>query len=255
MDSVVFEKFEGTEISDEIIKDAAKLFSSSYGVWGLLAATKMGVFAKPGQRVRMSLKILKEQCLPTSNACNTYVRVKVFDKLAGNVFATRWVYEGRNMCWITQLCVDPQFRGQGLATKLLTNLREGEQDRGFGLLSSHPAAILAALRAFGRGPEEVDLTMTQEHAASIMASSPIKYVRTARLHGSIFDDNTHDGTVSCADTQFWVDHEEPLETLASVRANGIVWPFGELLEGHEFLIMVKAKVNMNRRTAMISSEF
>ncbi|KAJ5888318.1 hypothetical protein N7495_008359 [Penicillium taxi] len=116
-------------------------------------------------------------------------------------------------------------------------------------------AILAALRAFGRGPEEVDLTMAQEHARSIMASCPVSYVRTARLHGSIFDDDTRDGTISCADTQFWVNHEEPLKTLASIRAKGIVWPFGDLPDGFEFLIMVKAKVNENRRAAMISSEF
>lgn len=67
----------------------------------------------------MSASRLKEQCLASApGASNIYVRVKMDDKLAGNVFATRWDYEERSMCWITQLCVVTEFRGRGLATKV-----------------------------------------------------------------------------------------------------------------------------------------
>lgn len=144
------------------------------------------------------------------------------------------------MCWITQLCVSSGYRNQGHAKYLLENLREGENDCGFGILSSHPYAILAALRVYGRGPHEVDLQMTKEHAAAIMQSSPVPYVKEAKLHGSLFG-CVEDGSVSCADTAFWVDHEEPLAALASVRAKGVKWPFGDLPDGHEFLIIVKAR--------------
>jgi hypothetical protein len=37
------EKFSGGEITDEMIAQAAELFSSYYGVWGSVAAEKMGV--------------------------------------------------------------------------------------------------------------------------------------------------------------------------------------------------------------------
>jgi GNAT superfamily N-acetyltransferase len=39
-------------------------------------------------------------------------------ELAGYAFATRWQYEGRTICWVTQLCVAPEYRREGLATKV-----------------------------------------------------------------------------------------------------------------------------------------
>jgi predicted GNAT family acetyltransferase len=175
-------------------------------------------------------------------------------KLAGNVFGTRWVYEGdRKMLWITQLCVSSDFRNKGIAKKLLETLRQDE--RGFGILSSHPFAILAVLRVFGRGPDDVDLEMTRKHAREIMASCPVGYVKEAKLRGELFEGEVADGTVSCADTDFWVDHGEPLEALKIVREKGITWPFGELPDGHEFLVVVKAKASDHAREGVKSSEF
>jgi hypothetical protein len=42
------EKFEGEMITEEMVAAAAKLFSQNYGIWGPLAAEKMGPFAKQG---------------------------------------------------------------------------------------------------------------------------------------------------------------------------------------------------------------
>ena len=72
-----------------------------------------------------------------------------------------------------------------------------------------------------------------------MDSCSITYVREARVRGTLFGDNVKDGAVSCADTQFWVDHKEPSEALKLVKEKEIVWLFGELQEGHEFLVLVK----------------
>ena len=116
-------------------------------------------------------------------------------------------------------------------------MRDGDKDRGFGILSSHPAAILGALRAWGRGIEEADLSMVREHALGIMAVSPVAYIRDAKLQGTLFGEE-REGGVCCADTQFWVDHEEPLTALAQVKKR-VAWPFGELPEGCEFLVLVR----------------
>lgn len=97
--------------------------------------------------------------------------------------------------------------------------------------------------------------MTKDHASAIMASSPVDYVRKARLHGSLFEENNADGAISSADTDFWVDHQEPLAALKSVRDKGVVWPFGELPDGHEYLILVKGKASGSRREGNKSSEF
>ncbi|RMZ69554.1 amp-binding enzyme [Pyrenophora seminiperda CCB06] len=227
------------QINETMLQQAATLFSTAYGVWSPEAEQKMGKYCKPGQRTKMSVDRLREQSL-APNTNSVLVRGMASEKLAGYAFATRWMYEGRQICWVTQLCVDHEYRGKKLATQLLLLLREGEQDGSFGILSSHPGAILAALRAWGRGIEKVDMNMVKEHSAGVMTSSPVKYVREAKLKGSVFGvvNDSDDGTVCCADTQFWVDHTEPLAAVAEVKKRGI-WPFGELPDGCEFLVLVK----------------
>ena len=45
-------------------------------------------------------------------------------------------------------------------------------------------------------------------------------MRDAKLHGRLFHPDDIDGTVSCRDTNFEVDHTEPLiEALASVAGD------------------------------------
>ena len=125
-------RYSNEEITDSILKDAAALFSGNYGVWGAKGP-------KPGARVKMQPQKLRNECLPDGSEIE-YVRAMHGEsqELAGNVLACSWQSEGRNICWITQLVVNDKYRGQGLATRLLAELRSGHEDRGFGLLSSHP---------------------------------------------------------------------------------------------------------------------
>lgn len=116
--TLIFTKHEGAAITDEQIKNAALLFSSNYGVWGPMAESKIGPFAKQGRQIRMSARHLKNELLPPSPARNFYIQVRDGDELAGNVFATRWCCDGRKVCWITQLCVGSKYRHQGVATKV-----------------------------------------------------------------------------------------------------------------------------------------
>lgn len=76
------------------------------------------------------------------------MRVTVNDRLAGNLFACRWTYSKKSVCWITQLVVHQEYRERGLAMGLLYQLRHDGDDI-YGLVSSHPAACLAAAKAFG----------------------------------------------------------------------------------------------------------
>jgi hypothetical protein len=73
-----------------------------------------------------------------------------------------------------------------------------------------------------------------------MKSSPISYLRAARLHGSLFSPEDTDGDVSCADTSFLIHHTEPLEALAVVRET-LDWPLGELPDGHEYLLVLEVR--------------
>lgn len=233
-----FERVAAPDVTPAMLAEAASLFSSAYGIWGPLAPEKMGKFFKPGKRIKMSVERVREQVFPPGTD-SILVRGLAGTELAGYAFATRWEYQGRRICWVTQLCVAPEYRGQKLATNILRRLGECEGDQGaLGILSSHPAAILAALRAWGGGIKEVNLDMVREHAAGIMAASPVTYVREAKLQGTLFGRDDAEG-ICCADTQFWVDHKEPLAALAAVKERGVAWPFGHLPDGCEFLGLVE----------------
>lgn len=84
--------------------------------------------------------------MPDRSKCS-YVRVIADGKFAGNAFACRWSYDGKTVCWVTQLVVDQKYRERGLATGLLNLLRSHDDDI-YGIMSSHPAACLAAAKAF-----------------------------------------------------------------------------------------------------------
>ena len=106
-----------------------------------------------------------------------------------------------------------------------------------GILSSHPAAIIATMMACGQGLSEFSLDTTKKLAKHVMASCPVQYVRKAKLRGRLFQPGAQAGVVCCADTNFFVDHMEPMKVLAAVK-DRLVWPFGDLPEGYEFLALV-----------------
>jgi hypothetical protein len=80
----------------------------------------------------------------------------------------------------------------------------------------------------------------KENAKSVMEASPVRYVRDAKLRGKVFNPEDDSGLVSSVDTGFYVDHEEPLEAL-TWQQETMGWPLGELLDGHEFILVVEFK--------------
>lgn len=80
----------------------------------------------------------------------------------------------------------------------------------------------------------------KENAESITRASPVQYVRDATLRGRLFNPEDDSSLVSSVDTGFYVDHKEPLEALAWVRESRD-WPLGDLLEGHEFLLILEGR--------------
>lgn len=87
-----------------------------------------------------------------------------------------------------------------------------------------------------------------------MASSPVQYVRDAKLRGTLFESsvsqgstNHNDELICCVDAGFFVDHAEPLEALDFARKD-YDWPLGELHEGHEFLVILEARRRARSRS-------
>ncbi|KAL9043761.1 MAG: hypothetical protein Q9214_003060, partial [Letrouitia sp. 1 TL-2023] len=211
MATQLFERFDGREITHSMLQDAAKLFNDNYGIWGKDPTSSRSI-PKPGSRVRLSKDRLRAQCLPDNVICS-YVKVTIEDNLAGNAFACRWRYkEDQIVCWVTQLVVHRNYREHGLATSLLNQIRQND-DAIYGIMSSHPAACLAAAKAFGSGINNVASGFIRDNAEAIMKGSPISYVKDAELRGSLFDSTDTSGAVSSVDTSFFVDHTEPLKAL------------------------------------------
>ena len=168
--------------------------------------------------MKLSKKRLRAQYLPGNASCS-YVRVTVDDRLAGNAFACRWSYQDKTVCWVTQLVVHSDFRERGLATGLLNHLMQ-DDDAIYGIMSSHPAACLAAAKAFGSkrnatllnfdsdtnvligGITTVAVGFIRDNAEAIMKVSPISYVKDAELRGSLFDPEDRSGVISSVDTEF-----------------------------------------------------
>lgn len=72
-------------------------------------------------------------------------------------------------------------------------------------------------------------------------TSPVEYVKSMDLRGSLFEDMCSSGAVSSVFTSFYVDHTEPLTTLAKYKTRN-QWLLGDLLEGHKFLIILPVQL-------------
>lgn len=91
----LFERFNGTELTDHMLEEAAQLFNENYGTWAV-DPTNSGPGPKPGELdthtphsvtdmeigspVKLSKNRFRAQYLPDNVACS-YVRVTVEDRL------------------------------------------------------------------------------------------------------------------------------------------------------------------------------
>ncbi|PPR02729.1 hypothetical protein CVT26_009440 [Gymnopilus dilepis] len=262
-----FKATSGSSVPDDLLDKCAKLFSGHYGVWSAEAAVKVSTFLKAGQHVKLNAKKLRAQSLspPESSVLVTCFEAASPDNLVGHAFATVWQYKGASQChppalgkagWITQLVVHPSHRRQYIATYLLQHLKTHPlfQDvTAVGLASSHPASVaaLAKYNDVNTKIHTISLPFIAKTAPLIIATTPINYLKDAKLLGSLFrvspaGSDSNPGVISAIDTQFHVDHTEPLEVLKAFKDSasesgeegGKGWVLGELEEGHEFLIVV-----------------
>ncbi|KAF9252606.1 hypothetical protein DTO027I6_3049 [Penicillium roqueforti] len=201
MASQIYETIPAENVTDDILIKATQLFNENYGTWGEFSSN-------PGKPVKLNVRRLREQYLPTSS---------------------------------DESVVDRHHRGKGFATSLLRILRT-DHDTIYGVMSSHPAACLAAVKAFDRTIEKVDLDFIAKNANETMSTSPVPYIRDAERCGIIFDGKDTTGIVSGVNTKFFVDHEEPLKALAVVEKKWD-WPLGKLPEGYEYLLILPASAS------------
>ncbi|KIJ09193.1 hypothetical protein PAXINDRAFT_17716 [Paxillus involutus ATCC 200175] len=181
-----------------------------------------------GAKVKMASSKVKSQCLSTPEH-NMLATCYAGGKLVGHVFATSWSFGHGQIGWVTQL-----VRPYHIA---------------FGLVSSHPAACKALAKLTRTDLSAIDVEFIQQRAKHILESTPIEYLKSAELHGSLFEHKPADASVvSSVFTQFYVDHDEPLQALKEYEGQ---WPLGSLLDGHEFFVVVKVNTDMTSRVSTL----
>ncbi|KAL4256247.1 hypothetical protein AB1N83_012272 [Pleurotus pulmonarius] len=230
--TLVYRIVAGCEVTHEQLKECATLFSQNYGVWSVAAPSPL----KPGARIKMSARSLKEQCLsdPTASVLALCVADGI---LIGHAFASLWSLHGETICWVTQLVVSSKHRQRGIATSLLSMLPECHV---YGLASSHPAACLALCKRGRANIRKLDLVYIKEHAQGMLASTPIPYLKTAKVCGALFRDEDATAGLCTVCTSFFVDHDEPLAVLhAWQEYHDMPWVLGDLPEGNEYLCIIK----------------
>ncbi|KAI0685879.1 hypothetical protein C8T65DRAFT_773272 [Cerioporus squamosus] len=248
------EVFAGVDVTDEHLKECARLFSENYGVWALDVVRPLKPDHLQGGHVAMSVKRLRSQCLSDPN--NTILVIaRIQDEIVGHAFATKWQYGKDYVGWVTQLVVDVNQRKRYIATELLQTLKYHTWYEGvtmMGLVSSHPAACHALCKLNSLATKQVDLQFIATHAQGVLKSTTIEYLKTAELRGSLFQPSVTNGTVSSVYMQFFVDHAEPQEAL-NVYVEQNRWVLGALLDGHEFLLLLPVSpVSPTSRSSSVS---
>lgn len=244
--------------TDNVQPETEEAHSKGNGLYSATEHSDKKRFANPAEAPRMTLKVNTTQpiLLESQN------KGRIFD--ARQRFARRTIARQEQdndfpldqICWVTQLVVRSDLRRQGIATTMLRELRDHEKGSTtcFGILSSHPAAILAFTKVFADRPDESMLSRLAEERVGIrehprkvvledlhMAVSPVPYVRRAAFEMALdgfADERAFGGVlIGSANTNFYVDHAEPKEALDELQRRGRRWPFGELPEGSEYLVV------------------
>lgn len=147
---------------------------------------------------------------------------------------------GSKICWITQLVVSsdivvaalqPAFCGYFLDPTSGTPLASSPLSLQPVLAlarSARTSYVLMLLLCLPLNPgidvRKLDLSFIKANAQKIIDATSVNYLKTSRLRGSIFqeDSDSESGAVSSAFTEFYVDHDEPLQALAVWKAESEV---------------------------------
>ena len=138
-----------SSLTNSILEKCSNLFNNHYGIWSDAASDYSNNTLKPGARVRLWMKRLREMLLFNDRCFLIMAEKRSLEtnqfELIGHAFCT-WGHYKRlngNAVWITQLVVSSFYRGQGVAGTLLSNAKNSIEDVVcVGLASSHPHAIL-----------------------------------------------------------------------------------------------------------------
>ena len=171
--SLNFFDYHASSVSAELLDACATLFSSAYGVWSPNGP-------KPGHNVKLSATRLQALLLFNPDTCRLAVAKTLTGEVIAQAFYCNFPYtpvglsQTQRVVWITQLVVKSEYRGQHIATKLLTAACSDKGLFACCLVSCNPLAVLALYSAVGNHHDHV---ATATHAESIVIASRIPYIQ------------------------------------------------------------------------------
>ncbi|KAH7061937.1 hypothetical protein BKA63DRAFT_587718 [Paraphoma chrysanthemicola] len=245
-------------IAEKQLVRCSVLFTNCFGLWNETAPLVLGPQrARAHGLVKMSVDDLKKYFIPEGASTVLVTAVTGDDRQIAHCFISQWVHEGDFVFWITQMVVDPRYRNQRRATKMLQaftkvyDIGSNPSRRDIvGTLSPHPYAIAAVLRVFSHGIESLPskpdwqarpydyprAPLRGTLCTSILASSPCVRVSTAQIHPS--------GT--SAYTKLHINLAIPNAALERIQhsMNKLLlppweWLFGSLTDGSEYLCILE----------------
>ncbi|TDL23852.1 hypothetical protein BD410DRAFT_153131 [Rickenella mellea] len=235
-------------LSDNILMEASELYSNHYGFW-ICEDIGRGT-QREGARVKLSPRRLLEGYLFNDDYFITHVHHRVSGILMGYAFGltapdpTSPPASGKKIAWITQLVVHDEYRSQGIAGRLIGCAMLAIQNISvFGIISSHPWAVLALMRVAGIPTPDLDLDFISQHGAACLRAVGVPYATEDMLVGSAFgkpcldDRSDAPNLVSLALTNFHVEHGWCSRIIEFEKKRG--WPLGDLPEAHEFFVVVR----------------
>ena len=256
MTKVTYQVLPGEAITDDILRQCAALFSNHYAVWNPKAEKASDGKLVQGTRVKASPKFFKTQYISNDAIIAIVGTGEVIvghaiaaicqdnEELNGVTPVIPTLTEAK-VLWITQLVVHREYRGQGYASNLLRALVLSQNPVIVGIASSHPHGIIALKKAsmaimdkkFIRNIRRiltlcnVEYLVNKPLVGNLLRSLPLPRMGYPRLQ---------------VNTEFHIDHTEPLSALASLPLD-VKWQLGPLLDGHEFIVIFR--VGSNRRGA------
>ena len=202
-------------LSDREIQHVSKLYSENYGLYSSESEIN------PGERIRYSAGMYRKNYIRD----DYYISYAVdMDTLVGFAIYIRKRYSGeRTITWVVQLVVDTEYRGNGVASRLLQSIWGFSNDYAWGLATTNPCTIKALENATFRKVSAREIHNRLSELKEIFDDVPFAEFSKLDVDDSISRINSH----------FYVDYSSVV-TPERVESMGL----GEIKPGYEWFAFV-----------------
>lgn len=214
-----------TALSDQRIREVSDLYSNNYGYYSKDSEIN------PGERIKFTVDMYKNNYI-TDDYYISYAE-DTHEKLTGFAIYIRKKYSHDHIItWVVQLVVDIDYRGKGIASKLLQSIWGFSDDYAWGLATTNPCTIKALENATFRRVSSTEISNHLPELKEVFDDIPL-----ANYNGLEVDEDT-----SLINSHFFVDYSSVV-TPERVADLGL----GEIKSGYEWFAFVFRDQTLDER--------